>query len=154
MTTARSIVVRPGYHAAQRAVKGRRRARPFPQQRERLLGRRAVVHDGHERARHGGAVGMLDHVAAVDDTACALGRDRVRAAQDLRLGGLAAAAREHGHVARDAHDAGEVGRVVGGIGLEQIGAQLRRLAHQRHGLLRIAIHVPHVLDAAKGTSAH
>src|SRR5690606_4479644 len=50
-----------------------------------FLRRRAVVNDSHERARHTGGVGVLDHVASVDNTLRPLLHNRVGALQDFLI---------------------------------------------------------------------
>ena len=94
---------------------------------QRLLGRRALVHDRHQRARHRRRVGVLDDVAPVDDPGRALLEQRVRALEDLLVGDPPAAADQQ-RDARDRDDAVVVGEVVGRVGLDDVGAELDRLA--------------------------
>ena len=88
------------------------------------------VDDAPQRAHHGGRVGVLDDVAPVDDPARALLQDGARAGEDLLVGHAAAAADED----RDApggDDAVVGGQVVGGVGLDDVGAELGGLADER-----------------------
>ena len=101
--------------------------------------RRQPWHDRHQRARHPRRVGVLDHVAAVDDPGRAAAiSSRVRS-QHLLVGHAAAAADEHRRAAGDLEHARVVGDVVGRVGLDDVGAELDRLAHERHDLLGVAV---------------
>ena len=92
----------------------------------------AISARGHRRG-----VVVLDHVAAVDDPGRALLEHGVRALEDLLVGDAAAAAHEQRH-ARDGDDAVVVGEVVGGVGLDDVGAELDRLADEAADAVDVA----------------
>ena len=98
--------------------------------RERLLGGRALVHDRHEGARHPGRIRVLDDVAPVDDSGRALLEDGLGAAQDLLVGSAPPAPHEHRHAACRFHDPTVFAELVCGVGLDDVGAQLDRLADE------------------------
>ncbi len=80
---------------------------------------------------------MLDHVAAVDDPGRALLEHGLRALEDLLVADAAAAAQQQRH-ARDRGHAVVLGEVVGGVGLDDVGAELDRLADEAHDAVDVA----------------
>jgi hypothetical protein len=83
---------------------------------------------------------MLDDVAAVDDSRRSLPHDLLGAADDLLLGGPAAATDEHGAPAGGLHDPPVVRQVVRRVCLDHVRAQLDRLADERDDRLDVAVH--------------
>jgi hypothetical protein len=78
--------------------------------------------------------GVLDDVAAIDDAGGALLQERGGALEDLGLGRLAAAAHEDGDAARRSRSPCGRRHVVGGVGLDDVGAELHGLADERDDL--------------------
>ena len=81
---------------------------------------------------------MLINVAAVNESVGALGEIRGGLGEDGLDGFLAAAANQN-RTARGLHDLVVVGGIVGGIGLDNVSAQLDRLPHERDDFFRIAV---------------
>ena len=107
--------------------------------RTRSAPSRLVSVDGlPQRADHGGGVGVLDDVAPVDDPARALREDDARALEDLLVGDAAAAADEDGDAGRG-DDAVVGAQVVGGVGLDDVGAELGGLADEGDDALGVAV---------------
>ena len=80
---------------------------------------------------------MLDDVAAVDDARGALLEHGVGALEDLLVGDAAAAAQQQ-RDAGDLDDAVVLGDVVGRVGLDDVGAELDRLADEAHDAVDVA----------------
>ncbi len=104
-----------------------------------LGGRGGVVDDGHEGLDHGGGVGVLDDVAAIDDAVCALPDEDFGAAEDFVVGRAAAAADQDGDGAGDFDNAMVFGGVGGGVGFDNVGAEFNGLPDQREDFARVAI---------------
>ena len=100
---------------------------------------RHALHDGHQRARHPRRIGVLDDVAAVDDPGGALGHHASVRASTSSSGTPAAAAHEHRPRRPPPRPRGGSREVVGRVGLDDVGAELGRLAHERHDLLGVAV---------------
>ena len=89
-----------------------------------------VVQHRHQRAVIAAGFGVLDHVAAVDDAGRALLAARRRPREDLLVVDPAAAAHAAPERRRAVDDAVVLGEVVGGVGLDDVGAELDGLAHE------------------------
>ena len=81
---------------------------------------------------------MLDDVAPVDDPARALREDDARALEDLLVGDAAAAPDEDGDAGRG-DDAVIGAQVIGGVGLDHVGAELGRLADEGDDAVGVAV---------------
>ena len=104
-----------------------------------LRSSRLVPVDGlPQRADHGGGLGVLDDVAPVDDPARALREDDARALEDLLVRHAAAAADEDRDAGRG-DDAVVGAEVVGGVGLDDVGAELGGLADEGDDALGVAV---------------
>jgi hypothetical protein len=99
----------------------------------------AVVDDGHEGAGHAGWVGVLNDVATVNDAGGALLDEFFGAFEDFLVGRFATAAHEDGDAAGDLDDFVVNGNVVGGIGLDDVGAEFNGLADERENFFEVAI---------------
>ena len=95
--------------------------------------------DGHEGAGDRGGFGVLDDVATIDDAGGALGDERGGAGEDFGFGGFAAAAHEDGNAAGGLDDFVVDRDVVGGVGLDDVGAEFDGLADERDDFGRVAV---------------
>jgi uncharacterized protein (TIGR00645 family) len=98
------------------------------------------MHDCHQRTGHAGGVLVLDDVASVNDASGALLDECLGAGEDLCIGGLAAAADEDRDPSGGLDDLVINGHVVRRICLDDIRAQLTRLADEWDDLHRVAVH--------------
>ena len=105
------------------------------------------MHDGHQRAGDAGGIGVLDDIASIDNPRGALSDQRHRTSKQFLLGRFAAAAYEHRNATGSFNDLVINGNIVGGIGLNNVGAQLDGLSHERDDFFRIA--VDHVAARAR-----
>src|SRR5690606_28302170 len=87
-----------------------------------------------------GGLGVLDDVATVNDAARALREEVGGALQDDLVGDAAAAAHEDGDAAGGLYDLVVDGDVVGGVGLDDVGAELDGLTNERDDLGRVSVH--------------
>ena len=87
------------------------------------------MHDRHQRARHASQFGVLDDVAAINDSRRFLLNELFRAPQDFIVGYFSAAAHQDGNAPGD-FDHFVINRdVVGRIGLDSVRSEFDRLAH-------------------------
>ena len=89
------------------------------------------MHHRHQRLRHLARLRVLDDVPSVYDSAGALPQNLQRALENHLFLHAAAAARQHGTPAGRFHQAMKLPRVRRRIALDQVGAEFRRLPHQR-----------------------
>jgi hypothetical protein len=99
----------------------------------------ALVEHGHEGAGDAGGAVVLDDIAAVDDAVDALVEEIGGALEDGAVVDLAAATDEDGDAAGDLNDLVVEGGVIGGVGLDDIGAELDGLADEVGDLGDVAI---------------
>src|ERR1051325_4555753 len=105
-----------------------------------LLCCRAIVHDGHQRSRHSGWIGVLDNVSAVNDSGGSLLYQLFSSLQDFLVGSFAATAHQHRDSPCNLNYFVVVRDVIGRICLNDVCAQFDCLPHQGQDLFQVPVH--------------
>src|ERR1035437_10800595 len=99
----------------------------------------AVVDDAHEGLGDAGWVGVLDNVAAVNDAGGPLRQEVVRALGDFAVADFATAAHEHRNAAGGLDHLMIAAHIVGGVGLDDVGAEFDGLPDERDDFFLVAV---------------
>lgn len=95
--------------------------------------------DGHEGLRHPAGTGVLNDVAAIDDTGSALFHEILGALEDLSVRRFSPSPDQNGYSTGDFDYLMIDAHIVRGIGLDDVGSKFDGLSNQREDLCRITV---------------